>query len=76
MKSITLLAIALFLASAPSPDADTISQISGNFLSPGNDQPLLAAEPGKPGNRIAQVVSEAPAEELHSQTAKQLVRVD
>ena len=43
MKSIALLATALFLASAPSPDAATISEISSGFLKPSNVQPLLAA---------------------------------
>jgi len=46
MKSIALLATALFLASAPSPDSDTISQLSAGFLLAGNVQPLMAAEPG------------------------------
>ena len=45
MKSIALLATALFLASAPSPDSATISEMSAGFLSTGNIQPLLAAEP-------------------------------
>jgi len=45
MKSIALLATALFLASAPSPDSATISEISAGFLSAGKIQPLLAAEP-------------------------------
>lgn len=44
MKSIALLATALFLASAPSPDSDTISQLSAGFLLAGNVQPLMAAE--------------------------------
>jgi len=46
MKSIALLATALFLASAPSPDSDTISQLSAGFLLASNVQPLMAAEPG------------------------------
>lgn len=45
MKSIALLATALFLASAPSPDSATISEMSAGFLSTGKTQPLLAAEP-------------------------------
>jgi len=46
MKSIALLATALFLASAPSPDSDTISQLSAGFLLASNVQPLMAAESG------------------------------
>ena len=42
MKSIALLATALFLASAPSPDAQTITELSAGFLKPSNAQPLLA----------------------------------
>jgi hypothetical protein len=51
MKSIALLTTALFLASAPSPDSATISEMSAGFLSAGKVQPLLAAEPdqAKPG---------------------------
>lgn len=45
MKSIALLATALFLASAPSPDSATISEMSAGFLTAGKIQPLLAAEP-------------------------------
>lgn len=45
MKSIALLTTALFLASAPSPDPATITEISAGFLSAGKTQPLLAAEP-------------------------------
>ena len=45
MKSIALLTTALFLASAPSPDSATISEMSAGFLSAGEIQPLLAAEP-------------------------------
>lgn len=45
MKSIALLTTALFLASAPSPDSATISEVSAGFLSAGKTQPLLAAEP-------------------------------
>ena len=45
MKSIALLATALFLASAPTPDSATISEMSAGFLSSTKAQPLLAAEP-------------------------------
>ncbi len=45
MKSIALLATALFLASAPSPDSDAISELSAGFLLADNVQPLLAAQP-------------------------------
>ena len=63
MKSIALLATALFLASAPSPDSDTIAQISAGFLLPGNVQPLLAAESGQVINSSAETASEAQLEE-------------
>jgi len=43
MKSIAILATALFLASAPSPDSKTISELSAGFLKPSAMQPLLAA---------------------------------
>jgi hypothetical protein len=48
MKSIALLATALFLASAPSPDSDIISEISAGFLHVSNVQPLLAATTEQP----------------------------
>jgi len=64
MKSIALLATALFLASAPSPDSETISQLSAGFLSPGDAQPLLAAEPEKNIDSSTAVASETPVEEI------------
>ena len=47
MKSIALLTIALFLASAPSPDSNTLSELSAGFLSANNAHPMMAAEPGQ-----------------------------
>jgi hypothetical protein len=44
MKSTILLTTALFLASAPSPDAKTISELSAGFLSVENDYGLMASE--------------------------------
>ncbi len=44
MKSTILLTTALFLASAPSPDSKTISELSAGFLSTGDNQGLMAAE--------------------------------
>jgi len=44
MKSTILLTTALFLASAPSPDAKTISELSAGFLSVKNDHGLMASE--------------------------------
>ena len=44
MKSTILLTTALFLASAPSPDAKTISELSAGFLSVNNDHGLMASE--------------------------------
>jgi hypothetical protein len=44
MKSTILLTTALFLASAPSPDAKTISELSAGFLSVDNEYGLMASE--------------------------------
>jgi len=44
MKSTVLLTTALFLASAPSPDSDSITQLSGGFLSIPDARGLLAAD--------------------------------
>ena len=44
MKSTILLTTALFLASAPSLDSKTISEMSAGFLSIGNNHGLMAAE--------------------------------
>ena len=44
MKSTILLTTALFLASAPSPDSKTISELSAGFLSTGDNLGLMAAE--------------------------------
>ena len=50
MKSTVLLTITLFLVSAPSPDSNTISEMSRGFLSNTTIEPLLAADssPAKP----------------------------
>jgi len=64
MKPIVILWAALFLASAPSPDSDTITQLSGGFLSPDNAQPLLAAEPGQTIYSETAVTSESVVEEI------------
>ena len=44
MKSAMLLATALFLASAPSPDSKSISEMSAGFMAPQETQGLMAAE--------------------------------
>jgi hypothetical protein len=44
MKSVILMTTAIFLASAPSPDAKTIAEVSGGFLSPSTETALSAAE--------------------------------
>jgi hypothetical protein len=44
MKSTILLATTLFLASAPSPDAKTITELSAGFLTVSNDYALMASE--------------------------------
>ena len=46
MKSTILLTIALFLLSAPAPDSDVISEISGGFLKSNHVAGLMASEPG------------------------------
>jgi len=45
MKSTILLAIALFLAIAPSPDSKILSEISGGFLVTAGNYGLMAADP-------------------------------
>jgi len=64
MKPIIILWAALFLASAPSPDSGTITQLSGGFLSPDNAQPLLAAEPGQTFKSDTAVTLETVVEEI------------
>lgn len=50
MKSTMLLTAAIFLASAPSPDSLTISELSAGFLVLKNEYGLLASELAfKPG---------------------------
>ena len=44
MKSTILLTTALFLASAPAPDSDTISELSAGFLSVKDQHGLMASE--------------------------------
>jgi hypothetical protein len=44
MKSIILMTTAIFLASAPSPDSKTISEMSAGFLLPSSETALSAAE--------------------------------
>lgn len=71
MKSIALLATALFLASAPSPDPETISQLSAGFLSSVDSQPILAAESGQVSANSSTLVSETSTEELSDEGIKQ-----
>jgi hypothetical protein len=44
MKTILLLATALILMSAPSPDSEAISEFSAGFLAPTSERGLMAAE--------------------------------
>jgi hypothetical protein len=44
MKSIILMTTAIFLASAPTPDSKTISEMSAGFLSIPSETALSAAE--------------------------------
>ena len=57
MKSTVLLATALFLASAPSPDSNSISEMSGGFLSLAKSEVLLASETA-PSAKITKPVVE------------------
>lgn len=43
MKSTILLTTALFLASAPSPDSKTVSELTAGFLAEGDSHGLMAA---------------------------------
>ena len=43
MKSTILLVFGIFLATAPSPDAQTVSEMSAGFLSPDLSHGLMAA---------------------------------
>ena len=76
MKSIALLATALFLASAPSPDPETISQLSAGFLSSVDSQPILAAESGQVSAISSTVVSETSTEESANEEIKQETSVN
>jgi len=73
MKSIALLATALFLASAPAPDSDTISELSAGFLSQSNVQPLLAAEFTSPNQQVQAAIS-TPAESVVGEVVKKPLR--
>ncbi len=44
MKSTILLATAIFLACAPSPDSKSIAEMSAGFLTANGNQGLMAAE--------------------------------
>lgn len=46
MKSLVLLTIALFLVSAPTPDANDIAEFTSNFIVPESQPGLMAAGPG------------------------------
>jgi len=63
MKSIALLATALFLASAPSPDAKTITELSAGFLKPTNVQPLLASSTDLAPKKVAIKTAEEPVQD-------------
>ena len=52
MKSIILLAAALFLISAPAPDSQDIAQITSNFIVPEDTPGLLAADELIPRNHV------------------------
>ena len=50
MKSTILLAMTLFLISAPAPNSNDIAQITSNFIVPEEIPGLLAAEESTQGN--------------------------
>ena len=51
MKSTILLAIALFLISAPEPDASDIAEMTSNFIVPRESSNLMATNMPMPGSR-------------------------
>lgn len=51
MKTTILLAIALFLAAAPEPDSDAISEMTAGFIKPNRPAQLQAAE-GTPDDAV------------------------
>ena len=48
LKPIMLLALALFLASAPQPDSRTVAEMTRDFIVPPDEFALLAAETPEP----------------------------
>jgi hypothetical protein len=54
MKSTILLTTALFLASAPAPDSETLAEVSAGFLSQSEQNGLMAA-PKMPGDSMTTV---------------------
>ncbi|MBT8061512.1 MAG: hypothetical protein HKO64_12410 [Xanthomonadales bacterium] len=44
MKSVVLLTIALFLISAPAPDAQDVAEITSNFIVPSQEPGLQASQ--------------------------------
>ena len=44
IKPILLLAMALFLLSAPDPDSNAVAEMTANFIVPSNERALQAAE--------------------------------
>jgi hypothetical protein len=48
LKPTLLLAVALFLMTAPSPDAQDVSELSAGFFVQSNQAPLLASQEVEP----------------------------
>lgn len=48
LKQVVLLAIAIFLVTAPAPDAQDISEMSAGFFAQDNAAPLLASQAIEP----------------------------
>lgn len=79
MKSTILLATTLFLASAPSPDAKTVSELSAGFLSAKNDYALMASENSLRKQHHSSFISERgsqPVTELHELTDQDTAHTD
>ncbi len=66
MKTTVLLATALFLASAPSPDSNSISEMSGGFLLPAKSDALLASQNAPPAKITKIIRKQSIAEQYES----------
>ncbi|KAA9130810.1 hypothetical protein F3N42_10585 [Marinihelvus fidelis] len=60
LKPTLLLALAIFLASAPNPDSDAIKEMTANFIVPKHDSALQASEI-KPEVDAPRIAAQSPA---------------